>query len=99
MSGLQLDPANGHSLQVVRFAGELDILALDLRSQRTAERVLGEQQWTAIQAFLAERTASPSSHLIVVSSIPVVHLNFATAERALQLLPWRQDLEDDLRDQ
>jgi hypothetical protein len=93
-------PSTVHSLQAVRFDDALDVLVLDLRSERTATRVMGDAQWRDLHAYLASRArkAAPP-HLLVVSSIPLVYLNFATAEKFLDWFPWRQDLEDDLGDQ
>lgn len=98
---LCLEPGAGHFLQAVRFEDKLDMLLLDLRSQRTFNRVMDEDQWKALHAYLASRVkdgATPS-HLLVVSSIPIVYLNFSTAEKFLDWFPWRQTLEDDLHDQ
>lgn len=88
-----------HALQGVRFEGGIDLLVLDLRTARTPKQVLGQEQWRDLHTALRAREAHPSPHLLVVSSIPLVYLNFATAERFLDWVPWRQDLEDDLRDQ
>jgi hypothetical protein len=95
------EPEGGHFLQAVRFPGQLDLLLLDLRSQRAQGRVMGESQWRALKEYLKGRVAGDATapHLLVVSSVPVVYLNFASAERFLDWLPWRQELEDDLRDQ
>jgi hypothetical protein len=95
------DPNARHFLQAARFDDAYDILLLDLRSHRTTTRVMAEAQWSALHEYLARRAAAGTTpaHLLVVSSIPVVYLNFATAEGFLNWLPWRQELEDDLRDQ
>jgi hypothetical protein len=93
-----VDPAGAHFLQTMRLGDELDVLILDLRSQRTAKRVMGADQWQAVSDYLAARAKQPGAHLLVVSSIPVVYLNFGAAETFFDWAPWRQDLEDDLRD-
>ena len=93
-------PSATHALQAVRFDDRLDVLVLDLRSERTETQVMDKAQWDDINAYLAGRPLEHSPpHLLVVSSIPVVYLNFATAEKFLDWFPWRQDLEDDLYDQ
>jgi hypothetical protein len=94
-------PSPTHALQAVRFDDRIDVLLLDLRSDRTETRVMSDAQWTDLRAYFATRQAQPSwaPHLLVVSSIPVVYLNFATAQKFLDWFPWRQDLEDDLYDQ
>jgi hypothetical protein len=95
----KLPTSDAHALQAVRFDDALDVLMLDLRSQRTATRVLGDEQWNDLHAYFERRAAQPAPpHLLVVSSIPLVYLNFATAEKFLDWFPWRQDLEDDLGD-
>jgi hypothetical protein len=38
------------------------------------------------------------SHLLVMSSIPVVYPDFSILEKALSIFPGQQELEDDLRD-
>lgn len=93
-------PSAVHSLQAVRFDDAIDVLALDLRSERTETRVMGDDQWRDLGAYLGHRAeqASPP-HLLIVSSIPLVYLNFAAAQKFLDWFPWRQDLEDDLGDQ
>jgi hypothetical protein len=98
---LCLGPQEGHFLQAVHFPAQFDVLALDLRSQRTQGQVMAETQWSALKKYLQDREAAGGTapHLLVVSSVPVVYLNFAAAERFLDWLPWRQNLEDDLRDQ
>ena len=96
-----VDSTGSHFMQTFSFDESLDVLILDLRAERTSERVMSEAQWNAIGTYLGERAArkSPAGHLLVVSSIPLVYLNFASAESFADWLPWRQDLEDDLRDQ
>lgn len=95
-----LDRTGAHFLQAVRLSEALDVVILDLRSQRTPTVVIGDDQWRALGAYLTERAARKpvGSHLLVVSTIPVVYLNFAAATTFFDWLPWRQDLEDDLRD-
>lgn len=95
-----LDPTEKHYLQAVRLSETLEVLLLDLRTQRTPWAVMDKTQWETLGAYLdgREKRATPGTHLLVVSSIPVVYLNFAAAATFLDWAPWRQDLEDDLRD-
>ena len=60
---------------------------------------MSEEQWKLIKTYLTNRLTggAPPPHLLVVSCIPLVYLNFAVAERFLDWFPWRQDLEDDLQ--
>jgi hypothetical protein len=95
--GLVRRTRGDHFLQVLRPHPALGLLLLDLRSDRTAERVMAEAQWDDLAAALRE--LRDVAHLLVVSSIPLVYLNFRLGEKALARVPGRQDLEDDLRDQ
>ncbi len=79
--------------------GDLALLVLDLRSERTHEQVLSPAHWDRVYAWLdglaGERRPR---HLLVMASIPLIHPGFAAIERALGVLPGNQELEDDLRD-
>ncbi len=77
-------------------AGDCAILALDLRSERTRTRVMGDEAWQAVYAWLDGQHGC--RHLFVMSSIPVVHPDFSTLETLLCALPGRQELQDDLQD-
>lgn len=95
-----------HFLQHLHFATgdrELDLVLLDLRSARRPDEVLGRAQWADLKRLLARINATPAPtggrHVLVVSSVPVLYLGFGGVERALEKLPLRTYLEDDLRDQ
>lgn len=84
-------------------AGEIVILALDMRSQRTSSRVIDTPQWNDIYEKLGillkgNKTTSTFKHLLVMSSIPVVHPDFSKVEEFLSVIPGRQEVEDDLKD-
>jgi hypothetical protein len=89
--------------------GSMGLLALDMRSERqphkpagpqdadhTPDQVMSEQSWNAVYKWLDAQNAM--SHLLVMSSIPVVHPSFGLLEKMLGFLPGQQELEDDLRD-
>lgn len=76
--------------------GKVAILAMDMRSERTGERVLSPEHWGEVYRWLDELDSI--DHLIVMSSIPVVYPGFDTLEQLLGAMPGYQDLEDDLRD-
>jgi hypothetical protein len=59
--------------------------------------VLSPATWEIV--FAALDATQGLRHLLVVSSIPVVHPDLSFAEHALDLLPAEQDVEDDLHDQ
>jgi hypothetical protein len=77
--------------------GEIGLLILDLRSERTQQRVLSPATWDVV--FKALDATWGLRHLLVMSSIPVVHPDLSFAELALDVLPGEQELEDDLHDQ
>ncbi len=76
--------------------GDYGLLALDLRSERTPDVVMGEQSWQAAYSWLDAQ--ADCRHMLVMSSIPVVHPDFSTLEMLLCALPGQQELEDDLKD-
>lgn len=83
--------------------GRLAVLAPDMRSERTQHQVVGKDSWTAIYAWLdglatLEPQEARPTHLLFLSSIPVVYPSLRTAEAALAAIPGEQELEDDLRD-
>ena len=86
--------------------GKVGILALDMRSERTYDRVMSPRTWEAVYAWMAQTfpkepdsTKVTGEHLFVMSSIPVVYVNSNMLEDAFGLLPGQQDMEDDFKDQ
>lgn len=80
--------------------GTVGLLVLDLRSERTQRQVVAPQTWNAVFDTL-DRTDG-LRHLLVMSSIPVVHPDLSFAERVLAVVPGQvgeQGNEDDLHDQ
>lgn len=86
-----------HGFNALLRLGALGLLVLDLRSERTQQRVLSPESWEAV--FTALDATAGLRHLLVMSSIPVVHPDLTFAQQALDALPGQQDLEDDLHDQ
>jgi hypothetical protein len=80
--------------------GDVAILAMDMRSQRTAEtQVIGAPHWNELYAWIENDLKDKKiTHLLVLASIPVVYPGFDSLETLLGFLPGHQDLEDDLRD-
>lgn len=74
---------------------KVSIALLDLRSERTLERVLSAKSWTAFYNWLS---SNKSSHLLLVLTIPLVYPDFALLEKVLGFWPGQQELEDDLQD-
>ena len=71
---------------------------LDLRSDRTEDRVMGEQAWVTLLDSLEQLEEKNCRHLLVMSSIPVLFLNRRAIENLLGFVPGQQELEDDLLD-
>jgi hypothetical protein len=79
--------------------GKVTILAVDMRSQRTSQtQVVRQEHWDEIYSWIDALKSESVTHLIVMSSIPVVYPGFDTLETLLGIFPGHQDLEDDLRD-
>ncbi|WP_158621617.1 alkaline phosphatase D family protein [Corallococcus aberystwythensis] len=102
-----------HYLQTMTFASEqcdLDVVMLDLRSGRTSGSadevgytVMSKSQWEAFDDWRAACCARKvgkayrAHHILVVSSIPIVHLRFSTT---LERMAGRfSDERDDMLDQ
>jgi hypothetical protein len=60
--------------------------------------VLSPQSWEAVYTWLELEEQQDSTHVLLLSSIPVVHPDFSTLENLLRILPGQQELEDDLKD-
>jgi PhoD related phosphatase len=60
------------------------------------EQVMSETSWKAVYQWLDAQ--QDMTHLLIMSSIPVVHPTFGLLEKMLGVLPGQQELEDDLRD-
>jgi hypothetical protein len=76
--------------------GKIGVLALDMRSERTEEQVMSLKSWDAVRDWM--NSIEKCEHLLVLSSIPVVHPDFSSLEKFLGIFPGQQELEDDLRD-
>lgn len=73
------------------------VLALDLRSERRPTRVMSSRSLAELPDWLAR--FRQCRHLLLMSSVPMVFPSLGLLERMLNLIPGRQRLEDDLRDQ
>lgn len=74
---------------------EQTIVALDNRSERTIERVMGQIHWNEINAFV-DRVRE--GDLLVMVAVPVVYRDFSFVENAFDATPWEEELSDDLKD-
>lgn len=77
--------------------GDVGLLTLDLRSERTPDQVLSDATWQALPGWL-ERFAG-CRHLLVLSSVPLVFVNLNALEQLINVWPGQARFEDDLRDQ
>jgi PhoD related phosphatase len=78
-------------------AGEVGIVAPDLRSERTRGRIMGEAGWRHFEAALSGLAGC--RHVLVMSSVPLVNADMSWLERLYVAAPGHSNLEDDLRDQ
>lgn len=76
--------------------GDIALLALDMRSERSQSQVLSQDTWDAVYKGLKDLEGC--KHLFVLSSIPVVHPDFSLVESIFGFIPGQQELEDDLKD-
>lgn len=93
---LLADPGTGVLSQGLTLNG-VGVLALDLRSERRPDRVMSETTWKVLPGWLDRYRGA--RHLLLMSGVPVLFPGLGLAERILNLIPGRQRLEDDLRDQ
>jgi hypothetical protein len=101
---LQLAPGESHPFTLpgqTAFSycyqfGSVALAVLDMRSDRSQSQVLSETSWTPFYDWLDGLKGC--THLLLMSSIPVVHPDFGAIERILGIFPGQQELEDDLKD-
>ncbi len=91
-----------HYLQSLTYrepGHELDLIAIDIRSGRTRDQVMAESQWSDLKELLEKHARRDSDdrtrHLVLVSSIPVVFLQYRIGHLPINF----GNLQDDLIDQ
>ncbi|WP_022706281.1 alkaline phosphatase D family protein [Paracoccus zeaxanthinifaciens] len=89
------DPAGAHLGWSVA-AGDLRILAPDLRGERTRRRIMGPGGWTMMQD---QARATAGGHTMLMSSVPLLGPRMSILETVMLAIPSMQKYEDDLRDQ
>jgi PhoD related phosphatase len=77
--------------------GEVGLVAPDLRSERSRERVLGDTGRHAFAAALASMT--DCRQVLLVSSMPLVNPHLTLLEHGFNVMPGHQTWQDDLVDQ
>ncbi len=89
------DPAGRHLGWRVRAPG-VQILAPDLRSERTRRTVMGAGGWAMMGDEAAGQTPDRT---LLVSSVPLLGPRLSILEALMRAIPRMQKYEDDLRDQ
>ena len=89
--------------------GDLALVALDLRSERTLNQVISPETWHNLNSWMNKELRENISenslgskkckHLLIMSGIPIVNADLTLLETALEIRPGQQRMEDDLRDQ
>lgn len=77
--------------------GDWGLIAPDLRSERTRNRVLGELGWNWFEAAL--ESLAGCRRVLMVSTVPLINLDLSPLERLSLLLPGQRFYQDDFRDQ
>ncbi|WP_089720796.1 alkaline phosphatase D family protein [Candidatus Entotheonella palauensis] len=90
------DPDGRHFGHAVTL-GEVGIIMADLRSERTPNRVMGGLGWAWLQQTLKQMASC--QQVFLISSVPVVHLDWSAPERFLIHMQWFRHYHDDIRDQ
>lgn len=71
------------------------ILALDNRSERSLTQVMSDSQWQDVALALKQCT---TGDLLLMTAVPVVYRDFASAENVVDATPWEEEVTDDLKD-
>ena len=90
------NPDGSHFGWAFQF-GTIGIIAPDLRSTRTRQRIMDEVSWRWMETALAN--LADCRHVFVVSTVPVANIDLSWLERILFRLPREMYFQDDLRDQ
>ncbi len=77
--------------------GDIGILVLDLRSERTRTQVLSEATWKELPGWLARFQGC--KHVLLSSSMPLAFPGMGWMEKIVGALRPGSQMEDDLRDQ
>ena len=91
------DPGGGHFGWSYRLLDGIGIIAPDLRSERSLERVMGEAGWRTFETML--EGLADCRHVLLLSSVPLLNAHEPLLERLYEALPGHQYFQIDLRDQ
>lgn len=81
--------------------GQMEIVAMDLRTERSFTQILGQASWDATLAWLQGTGRKGCQHVLVMSSVPAIHPKLALAENVLDFSNSESvtnSIADDLRD-
>ena len=90
------DPAGSHFGWAFAMGG-MGVIAPDLRSARMPTQVMSDAGWRWLEQAL--QGLRDCHHVLLVSTVPVVHVALRPLERFLFWIPRQQLYQDDLRDQ
>jgi hypothetical protein len=91
------DPSGAQFGWSHRVLDDIGIIAPDLRSERSLERIMGEAGWRAAVAMLDGLAGC--RHVLLVSSVPLLNAHEGLLERLYEALPGQQYFQLDMRDQ
>jgi PhoD related phosphatase len=80
-----------------RLLDGIGVIAPDLRSERSLERIMGEAGWRAFPAMLEDMAVC--RHVLLLSSVPLLNGTEPLLEWLYETLPGHQYFQLDLRDQ
>ena len=91
------DPGGAQFGWSYRLLDGIGIVAPDLRSERSLERVMGEAGWQAFVTML--EGLSDCQQILLLSSVPLLNAHERSLERLYEALPGHQYFQLDMRDQ
>lgn len=91
------DPGGAQFGWSYRLLHGIGIIAPDLRSERSLERVMGDAGWRAFVRMLEGLT--DCRHVLLLSSVPLLNAHEGFLERLYEALPGQQYFQLDMRDQ
>jgi hypothetical protein len=91
------DPGGAQFGWSYRLLDQVGVIAPDLRSERSLDRVMGEAGWRAFETMLDGLAGC--RHVLLLSSVPLLNAHEPLIERLYEALPSYQYFQLDLRDQ
>jgi PhoD related phosphatase len=91
------DPGGAQFGWAYRLTERIGVIAPDLRSERSLERIMGEAGWRAFVAML--EGLADCRHVLLLSTVPLLNAHEGLLEWLYEGLPGYQYFQLDLRDQ